>query len=271
MLNLSPLWFAKGLYNLCWNYVICNPSLPVSVFYCSTASLGELFIVRAELPLSKLPGSASWALKNGSDLSSTCQTFFGEWKMDVKSLPDLHPKTLPKDNMVLLKYPSDQVTPLLRTFLWLSISITIKAGIFSKWPQHSHDLFPHCFSDLSSSLPSCSLCQVHMFFSMTFEPSRQTPTSAVPFAWYGHPSYSIVSVSFSSVKSMRKESVLKRAFHNHCFWNCTYLLPGNSMCLPSCITFSACITNSLCNWLIHFISSLWALTECKSHGDRDLS
>lgn len=103
VLNLFPLGFAKGLYNLCWNYVICNPSLPMSVFYCSTASLGKLFIVQAELPLSKLPGSASWALENGSGLSSTCQPFFGELKMDVKCLPDLHPKPLPKDSRVLLK------------------------------------------------------------------------------------------------------------------------------------------------------------------------
>lgn len=74
----SSLLFTKGLDNLCQNYTICHPSLPISVFHCSTASFGELFISQAELPpsISQLcPGPATSALENRSDLFSMCLSF----------------------------------------------------------------------------------------------------------------------------------------------------------------------------------------------------
>lgn len=75
-------------------------------------------------------------------------------------------------------------------------------------------LHPRDPSDLPSSLPSCSLCPIYAGPSLSLEPSMQTPTSPVPFAWHGLPSDSFMSVSLRSVR-LGKWNILKGAVPNH--------------------------------------------------------
>ena len=79
--------------------------------------------------------------------------------------------------------------PLLKTFLWLSISIGIKAEIPSKWPQYSHDFAPHHIASLAASLslpvlltvphpPSCALCRVRVHCSLNSPSSLLSKVSS---------------------------------------------------------------------------------------------
>lgn len=151
MITTVPPSTSPGSSSLCRARVLF-PHIPASCFSLNTpVHIGLSFPwVSITKLASELPQSPTLSCV----WSSLTQLSYTLASSTSCSPPHQHTCSLfsTKDRRILLKYLFDQFRPLHKTFLWLSVSIRVKAEIFT-WPQHAHYHTPIASLTSSLSLP----------------------------------------------------------------------------------------------------------------------